>query len=524
MASSHLVIALTLFLLLYVTSWLSIYVRRRRTIRKHGCLSPPSIQQRDPIFGLDMILQLVWALKENRRNKSIRQLFSKYGTTFQSTSWLSSTKIYTIEPKNLHAVFTADFSSWGVQPMRLFAFEPFVGKGIMGTDGPYWEHSRALIKPTFTRANIADLHLAAYDVHVQRLLELIPNDGSTVDLQPLFARLALDASTEFLFGESVGSLSPTTISKAARSFLDAYNYGQMIVGRRLQLPKWNIFTWDRRFWDSCRVAHEFVDAYITKGVRSCNNRKDHGPQIQAGPQPYVLAHELIKESGESPKVIRNQLLNVFLPAHEAAGVALTNIFFNLARHPEVYAKLRQAILSAELQDGTRWTFERLKSLKYLQYVINETFRLNPAIGTNTRMALRDTVLPTGGGSPKGHGKSAVFVRKGSVVTFSFYALHRRPDLFGEDAHLFRPERWATLRPAPWSYVTFGGGPRVCPGQQLALTEVGYTTVKILKAFESIQNRDPVEEFVEVYKITTDSKNGARVALTPVQERKKGRLA
>ena len=517
-SSTLLLIAVVLCLLFYVISFLSQQVRPCRTIKKHGCLPPPSIRQRDPIFGLDTLLQLVRALQENRRNKSIRQLFSTYGHTFQSTSWLSSTRIYTIEPKNLQAVFTADFSSWGVQPMRLFAFEPFVGKGIMGTDGSFWEHSRSLIKPTFTKANIADLHLAAYEVHVQHLLGLIPKNGATVDLQPLFARLALDASTEFLFGESVGSLSPRTVSKDAQSFLDAYNYGQMVVGRRLQMPKWNILTRDKRFWGSCRIAHEFVDAYIAKGVRLCNNDKQNdGVQTRAGPQPYVLAHELIKESGESPEGIRNQLLNVFLPAHEAAGVALTNIFFNLARHPEVYAKLRQAILSAEVRDGTRWTFERLKSLRYLQYVISETFRLNPAIGTNTRMALRDTVLPTGGGSPDGYGKSPVFVRKGSVITFSFYALHRRTDLFGEDANLFRPERWASLRPAHWSYVTFGGGPRVCPGQQLALTEVGYTIVKMLKAFERIENRDPVEEFVEVYKITTDSKNGTKVALIPSQE-------
>lgn len=349
------------------------------------------------------------------------------------------------------------------------------------------------MKPAFARTQIADLHLSAYGTHLNRLIELIPGNGDTVDLQPLFAGLAFDTSTEFLFGESVASLSPDSTSKDGQAFLEAFNHGQEIVGRRTQLPQWNFLTRDARFRDSCKIAHRFVEKYISKARLPDNDR-------------FILAYELAKET-DSLDDIRNQLLNVFLPAHEAVGVALTNVFFQLARHPHVYSKLRKEILIAG-REHLDWTFGRLRSLRYLQYVINEAFRLNPAIGANTRIALQDTSLPTGGGS----GKSPIFVRKGDIVTMSFYALHRRQDLFGDDAHVFRPERWETLRPAAWSYMTFGGGPRVCPGQNLALTETGYAIVKILETFERIENRDPVKDFVEVYKLTTDSKNGAKLAL------------
>ncbi len=465
--------------------------------------------QRDPIFGFDVVLRLFRALEENRRNLSIVQLFAEYGHTFQSRSWRSS-KIYTIEPQNLQAIFSTDFASWGVQPMRLFAFEPFVGKGIMCTDGEAWKHSRSLIKPTFARTQIADLHLVAYAVHVQRFLDLIPRNGSTVDLQPLFGRLALDSSTEFLFGETVGCLTPDKVSNNAHHFLKAYNYGQLIVGKRLHLPQWNILTRDKRFRDSCKIAHDFVDAYITRAqLNTSLNGCEEGKS-----QRFVLAQELVDRTTDKND-IRNQLLNVFLPAHEAVGVALTNVFFNLARNPRVYDKLRVETLAAG-EGQADWTFERLKSLKYLQYVINETFRLNPAIGTNTRMALQDTILPTGGGSTASN-SYPIYVRKGDTVTTSFYALHRRQDLFGEDTTVFRPERWESLRPPPWGYLTFGGGPRVCPGQNLALIEVSYTIVKILQNFKIIENRDPVLDFVEVYKITTDSGNGARVSLVPTDE-------
>jgi cytochrome P450 len=139
--------------------------------------------------------------------------------------------------------------------------------------------------------------------------------------------------------------------------------------------------------------------------------------------------------------------------------------------------------------------------------MNETFRLHPAISTMARAALQDTVLPTGGGQS---GTSPILIRKGDVFATGFCALHRWKDIYGADADQFWPERWESLKPAHWMCMPFGGGARICPGQQLALTEVAYTTVRILQRFGRIENRDEVLEFVESFKISTESKNGAKV--------------
>ena len=476
--------------------------RRQRVARARGCSPAPSAEQRDRIFGLDSLIQLYQSHRKNRRNVSMRVLFDRYGHTFQANSW-SQTKIFSIEPQNLQSVLTTDFTSWGVQPLRLFAFEPFVGKGIMCSDGKFWEQSRALVKPTFARSQIADLHLKTFDAHVQKLIAWIPGDGSSVDLQPLFSRLALDSSTEFLFGESIFSLSSASIAKDGQDFLDACNHGQTIVGKRFLLPHWNILTWDRKFWRSCQVVHEFVE----KNISRARHEIDKISEKEATPTRFILAHELVK-ANEDEVDIRNQLLNTFLPAQEATGVALTNVFFQLARNPAVYLRLRKEILEYGSYDSS-WTFERLKSLRYLQNVIQETFRLNPPVGTTVRIALRDTILPTGGGLSVN--KTPLYVNKGDIITFSLYSLHRRKDIFGDDADIFKPERWETLRPPHWSYMPFSGGRRICLGQNLALTEVAYALVKIVQAFKTIENRDPVLDFIEVYKLTTNSKNGAKVA-------------
>ena len=65
-------------------------------------------------------------------------------------------------------------------------------------------------------------------------------------------------------------------------------------------------------------------------------------------------------------------------------------------------------------------------------------RLYPIVQGTSRVATKDLVLPLGGGD---HGQSPVFVSAGTLVVFHFVALHKREDLWGEDADEFKPERW-----------------------------------------------------------------------------------
>lgn len=131
---------------------------------------------------------------------------------------------------------------------------------------------------------------------------------------------------------------------------------------------------------------------------------------------------------------------------------------------------------------------------------------------NVRMANKDTHLPVGGGAD---GKSPLFIRKGHEVMYSVYTMHRLPEVWGHDAGEYRPERWEKMRPG-WAYIPFNGGPRICIGQQFALTEAGYTTVRMMQEFEALGNRDP-KPFEEGLTLTLASFNGTKVAMTPVEK-------
>lgn len=146
---------------------------------------------------------------------------------------------------------------------------------------------------------------------------------------------------------------------------------------------------------------------------------------------------------------------------------------------------------------------------YSNESLSTALRLYPSVSINVRFPNKNTVLPTGGGPD---GKSPLFIKKGNSVAYSVYSMHRRKDLFGEDAEEYRPERWETIR-AGWEYLPFNGGPRICVGQQFALTEAGYTIVRLVQEFKSVESRDP-REWLEGLNLTLNSGNGVHVAMTP----------
>jgi len=177
----------------------------------------------------------------------------------------------------------------------------------------------------------------------------------------------------------------------------------------------------------------------------------------------VLLYDLISQTSDKT-VIRSELTNILFAGRDTTASFLSNLWFDLARRPDIWAKLQREVDTLE---GQLPTYEELKNMKYLRALLNESLRLHPVVPMNGRFPLEDTVLPVGGGPDE---KSPLFVAKGQFVIWNMYVMHRRKDLFGEDAEEFRPERWIDqdgvkgLR-IGWEYVPFHGGPRVCIGRK-----------------------------------------------------------
>ena len=175
-----------------------------------------------------------------------------------------------------------------------------------------------------------------------------------------------------------------------------------------------------------------------------------------------------------------------MAGRDTAASLLSWTFWRLARHPFIYANLRKVIQEDfGTYEAPVITFESLKGCQYLQHVINETNRLHAILPFNLRRAARDTSLPCGGGPD---GKSPLYIEKGQEIQFLVGVMHSRMDLWGSDAKEFNPDRWIDRKPG-FEFVPFLAGPRLCLGQQLALTETAYVIVRLTQRYELVESPD-----------------------------------
>ena len=200
----------------------------------------------------------------------------------------------------------------------------------------------------------------------------------------------------------------------------------------------------------------FVDGFIDRSLETSALEKfsDHD---------QVFLHRLVTQTDDKVK-IRSEILNILLAGRDTTAAALTNLWFCIARYPSVARKLRAEI---EYLNGRAPTLTQLHDLRYFKAVVNEVLRLYPIVPENARIAREDSTIPRGGGKKD---ELPLFVAKGQIVGFNLYTMHRRKEIFGEDAEEFRPERWldaeneTPLRPG-WGFLPFSGGPRVCIGRE-----------------------------------------------------------
>ncbi|PQE33662.1 putative cytochrome P450 52A12 protein [Rutstroemia sp. NJR-2017a WRK4] len=460
-----------------------LYHQRSQVIRQNGCKPYAKYPHKEPFLGLDLFfLNIGYSRAHKFLDHSLKR-YQAHGNTF-ATNFFGDNNIHTIEPENIKTVLSVRFKDFEFSPRRVSALGPIFGKGIFTTDGKEWEHSRTMLRPNFTRSQVADLDV--FESHIKKMIKRIPTNGETVDLSVLFFMLTIDSATEFLFGQSTDVLDDGTANKMGERFSDAFTYATEQAGKEGRLGRLAVLFPNKKYREDVKYIHNYVRVFVDKALAL---RKDGSLDSSEKDERYTFLAELAK-NGHGAKTIQDELLNILLAGRDTTASLLTILWWILARRKDVFEKLREEVMQL---GSERPTFEKIKDMKYLRYCMNETIRsfrrsmltqtalrLYPIVPANGRQAARDTVLPVGGGPD---GKSPIFVKKGDMVIYSSWALHRRKDFYGEDADEFRPERWEKLR------------------------------VRLLQAFKDIESRDD-NPFEEMLTLTLSNLHGAKVGLTP----------
>jgi cytochrome P450 len=179
----------TLFTFIAVLSFAKLITHLHHTLRKRhlGCISPPSYPHLDPVLGLDYFIKKMRALNSGTYlSTSAAPYLSIKSKTFKINSF-GNTIYHTIDPEVVKNYQSIHFKDFGYGPIRYHLAENLWGNGIAVADGESWTAARSLIRGSFDVVHTANIE--RLEEHVDRFMGLLPRDGATVDLLPLFKRL-----------------------------------------------------------------------------------------------------------------------------------------------------------------------------------------------------------------------------------------------------------------------------------------------------------------------------------------------
>jgi cytochrome P450 len=175
--------------------------------------------------------------------------------------------------------------------------------------------------------------------------------------------------------------------------------------------------------------------------------------------------------GMSDELLLSESMQLLVAGHETSSNALSWILYLLSKHPDCLERVRQEV-DAVLGDEPLNLADVMK-FEFTAQVIHEALRLYPPFWMIDRMAVADdrvgdTVIP-----------------RGSTVIVYVYGAHHAPR-YWRDPETFNPERFTReemKQRTPFTFLPFGGGPRICIGNQYAMQQILMILSDLLRRYD-----------------------------------------
>lgn len=326
------------------------------------------------------------------------------------------------------------------------------GDGLLTSDGDKWRRHRRIMAPAFDHRSIVAYAPAMVEA-TQRFIakwDNLPPDAA-VDMHAEMTALTLQLISRTMFSAD-SDIMAGLVDKALTNGMAEMNFG--LLDLIPVLGPWRI---ERRL-AYIRSIFSVLDASIHQLI-------EQRAALSGGAAPKDLLARLVAArdaeggAGMSVQEIRDEVVIIFIAGHETTAGAMTFAWYLLSKHPEVEARLHQE-LDAVL-GGRAPTHADLEHLPYTRQVMQETMRLYPSAPSLAgREAVAEDVI---------EGRR---IPKGGQVAVMPWVIHRHKALW-RDPERFDPDRFSEENSAGrdrFAYLPFGGGPRICIGAALALTE------------------------------------------------------
>lgn len=369
------------------------------------------------------------------------------------------------DPKNLDHVWKHEDIFGKGDLFKRISLDLF-GSGIINADGEVWKVQRKAGLSFLNKTNLEVLTDTALPRYLNQSIEFLQSrgeDGTVVDLQMVFHEIT---------SQLMGKMAYNMEMHADDEFTMSFDHASGATAERFQNPLWfitEIFA-GARF----RKSLATVKSYGKKIVRSAVEDRRQSKESDGSRLDEVsgtLIQSFLTALGDED-MVADAALNYLSAGRDTVAQALTWTFMLLMQNRFATGKVRKEV--QELLEGTgedesgretvggnvNSTLFTPLSLPYTTAVFYESMRLYPPIPFEIRQCEKSTTLPDG-----------TFLPEKSVIVWCTWAMNRSKITWGEDAEVFRPERWLVdgklVTKSASEYPVFNGGARTCLGKKMA---------------------------------------------------------
>ncbi|XP_022764621.1 cytochrome P450 714C2-like [Durio zibethinus] len=344
---------------------------------------------------------------------------------------------------------------------------PLLGQGILTSNGEIWARQRKILAPELFMDKVKRM----MNLMAESSVTLVESWNSKIESEGGVADIMIDDYMRSFSGDVISrACFGSNYSKGEEIFLKLRALKETmskktllggIPGIRYLPTKANREAW--------RLEKE-IRGLILKVVKERKETKSEKDLLQ-----MILESATSSDLGktETDRFIVDNCKNIYLAGYETTAVSATWTLMLLASNPEWQDKARAEVL--EICGGELPDADMLRQMKILTMVINESLRLYPPVPIMSRELLGNMKF------------GDIHVPKGVTVWTLALALHQDPDIWGPDADIFNPERFANgvagACKLPHVYMPFGIGPRICLGQNFAMAELKILLALILSNFK-----------------------------------------
>ena len=337
------------------------------------------------------------------------------------------------------------------------AMEDISPENIFVSDGDFWKKQRKLMQPSFHSKRIG----AYADVMVNLAQREVASwqDNVEIEFEEAMTRLTMNVITKTMFDAEVG----TEANEIGESFTRLFQIVDKRVGRIIGLPKWVPTPENLEVKHHSAKIRDLLKRIIDERRKT---KEDKGDLLS-----MLLLAQDEDGNGMTDEEVINESFIIFGAGHETTANTLTFAHYALSKNPDVREKLLAEVDS--VLGGRPATLENLRHLTYTEQVIKETLRLYPPAWIFTRTVVEPITID-------GHEFTPY-----TIMIISPWSLGRDERLY-DDPLTFNPERFSSENEAAihkYAFIPFGGGPRVCIGNQFAMMEATLILATIAQQYQ-----------------------------------------